>query len=256
VAQEWASKFHYPLDDRRDLVRVAEFLAVKHDPMFPKEQFLEDYLRRKKLPDFGQADEPHCLLADLPLPVYITTNYDDFMVRALRARGKQPERELLKWNSYTKGKDSVFDAEPSYEPAKDRPVVFHFHGHDEISESLVLTEDDYLDLLVNISQDPTLIPPLIQQAMANTSLIFIGYSLNDWSFRVIFRRVLQSVDDSLRRISVTVQLPLEDAVSPVGEEAQKYLDRYYEKMNIQVYWGTARQFVAELGQRWKVFCSE
>jgi len=44
------------------------------------------------------------------------------------------------------------------------PVVFHFHGSYEIPESLVLTEDDYFDFLVNISRDEDLIPARIQQA--------------------------------------------------------------------------------------------
>ena len=36
-----------------------------------------------KSPDFRAPSEPHAVLADLPLPIYMTTNYDDFMVKAL-----------------------------------------------------------------------------------------------------------------------------------------------------------------------------
>jgi hypothetical protein len=45
-------------------------------------------------PRFENLDKPHCV-ADLDLPIYITTNYDDFMLKALEAVGKHPIRELL-----------------------------------------------------------------------------------------------------------------------------------------------------------------
>jgi len=43
------------------------------------------------------ADEPHLLLAQMPFPVYITTNYDDFMYQALKtpAVRKDPEVDFL-----------------------------------------------------------------------------------------------------------------------------------------------------------------
>jgi hypothetical protein len=41
IAQRWAEQFQYPLEDRYDLARVAQFLAVLHrDPMLPKEELL------------------------------------------------------------------------------------------------------------------------------------------------------------------------------------------------------------------------
>ena len=35
IAQEWAEEHDYPLEDCGDLARVAQFLAVQYDPMFP-----------------------------------------------------------------------------------------------------------------------------------------------------------------------------------------------------------------------------
>ena len=36
LAREWAAKYDYPLADATNLARVAQFLAVEKDPMFPK----------------------------------------------------------------------------------------------------------------------------------------------------------------------------------------------------------------------------
>jgi hypothetical protein len=250
IAQEWAQKHQYPLEDSSDLARVAQFLAVQYDPMFPKEEILEEWFKNVTSPDFTEPDEPHRVLADLPLPVYMTTNYDDFMVQALRSRNKDPRQELCRWNKYVKDQPSIF--EPGFSPTPANPVVFHLHGHREVPESLVLAEDDYLDFLVNITRDQTLLPHRIQRALTGTSLLFIGYRLADWTFRVLFRGLITSTEGSLRRISVTVQLP-PHAPGLTQQRAQEYLDKYFNKIEVRVYWGTCREFSSELRKRWEDF---
>ncbi len=88
IARAWAQKHGYPLQDSGDLARVAQFLAVKYDVMYPKEEILKEFFAGVKPPTFTDPDEPHGVLADLPLPVYMTTNYDDFMTGALESRFK------------------------------------------------------------------------------------------------------------------------------------------------------------------------
>jgi len=248
IAQEWAEEYGYPLKDSEDLVRVAQFLAVQQDWMFPKYEILERF-ENAPAPDFAEPDEPHRVLAELPLPIYMTTNYDDFMVEALKSWAKDPKRELCYWNEYLKDlrKDqpSIFDSEPGFDPTPENPVVFHLHGHNEVPESLVLTEDDYLEFLANLSSDQTLLPPRIQMALATTTILFVGYRLADWNFRVLFQR-----RQRMRyRRSILVLPPPEGQLS--GEKVLAYLDRYYADMDIVVYWGTAREFAAELRQRWE-----
>ena len=247
LAQQWADEHGYPLEDKTDLARVAQYLAIKKlDPMVPKELLVEELdsqLEQKGLPDFQAADEPHGALADLPLPVYITTNYDPFMFQALESRNKKPKRTLCLWNKYLKKEDEL-----GFKPDKDNPLVFHLHGYHKVPESLVLTENDYLEFLVNISRDQTdLLPPRIQEAMAGTSLLFIGYSLRDWTFRVLYRGLVAQMNESLRRISISVQLPRD---SP---EEQAYLEAYFKDMKVRIYWGTAQEFAKELRDRWEDF---
>jgi hypothetical protein len=247
ISKKWADIHGYPLEDCHDLARVAQFLAVdRDDAMFAKDE-IAILFKDVAPPDFNEPDEPHGVLADLPLPVYITTNYDDFMVQALKSRKKDPEVELCLWNKYIKDQPSIFNSEPNFKPTQDRPVVFHLHGYKELTESLVLAEDDYLDFLVNISRDQTLLPPQIQRALTGASLLFIGYQLADWNFRVIFRGLIDSMEASLRRLSIAVQLP------PEQEMAQKYLTKYFKNAEVRVYWGKAREFSAELKERWKKF---
>src|SRR5215213_3342655 len=84
-SQRWADDEDYPLEDRSELARVAQFLAVRDKEYTPIERLIDEYADVKP-PDFTNPNEPHRVLADLPLPVYITTNYDDFMVQALTKR--------------------------------------------------------------------------------------------------------------------------------------------------------------------------
>lgn len=247
IARAWAEEYDYPLADTDDLASVAQFLAVKLDAMTPKER-ISRFFTGAKVPDFTQRDEPHSALARLPFPVYLTTNYDDFLVQALRAAGKAPIREICRWNERLKRTvPSEFDAPGGLVPTSQAPLVYHLHGHLERPEALVLTEDDYFDFLVNMPQVG--IPPLVQEVLSATSLIFVGYSLADWNFRVLFRGFVELTQASDRRLSVTVQLP-----PPMTAEAQDrataYLNRYFGKKEIVVYWGTAREFVAELDEKW------
>jgi len=256
IARSWAEEFGYPLDDAGNLARVATYLGVQYDPMYPKEILLKKWFQDLKLPDYSMPGEPHATLAGLPIPIYMTTNYDPFMTNALIAAGKKPRRELCRWNNFIKDSPSIFDQDPGFEPSPEEPVIFHLHGHDGYAESLVLTEDDYLDFLVSISRDKELLPHQVRRCLAGTSLLFVGYSLADWSFRVLFRGLVTSVEPSLRRISLTVQLPPtsgEDPTESSQEEIQSYLSKYFDQIDIRVYWGTAQEFMTELHARWEAF---
>ena len=249
IAREWASAHGYPLEDPQDLARVAQFIATEFHSVFPKEE-VSQRLKSLSPPDFRESNEPHSVLADLPLKVYMTTNYDDFMVQALRSRDRDPKREICRWNRMLQRQKTVFSS--GYEPTVANPVVFHLHGCAEIAEPIVLTEDDYLDFLVNLTRYKA-IPSRIERALAGASLLFLGYKLADWDFRVLFHSLVTYMERSLQRSHISVQLvPLdEQATAAQKGRAQQYLDRYFARLSIRVYWGTCRQFAAELRARWK-----
>lgn len=243
VARSWAKEFDYPFPETENLTRVAQYLAVTDDPMAPKELIIDE-LEGLGPPDFKDPVEPHGVLADLDLPVYLTTNYDDFMTQALADRKKRPERELCKWNEFLRqdDNDSAFD-DPSFEPSGDNPVVFHLHGTLDESESIVLTEDDYLEFVVNLSRHDGLLPPRIERSITAASLLFVGYSLEDWTFKVIFKGLIGPLESSLRRDSVAIQLP------PESKGADTYLTDYFREKRVSVFWGDANTFMVELRQR-------
>ncbi|MGD0339948.1 MAG: SIR2 family protein [Bacteroidota bacterium] len=246
IAERWVEEYKCPLPGCRDLPRVAQFLAVRKNPMFPKNQIVREFFSNMKLPDFDQQDEPHGILADLPLPIYVTTNYDHFMFHALSKRHKNPKLEVCRWNTILQKEKSIFDEK--FEPNSENPVVFHLHGHFENAQSLVLTEDDYLYFLVNLEKDEKkLVPSPIVKAFTGSSLLFLGYSLSDWDFRVLFQGIVMGMEKSLREFSISVQLP------PGEEQMVNYWEKYLGDNGVKISWGTAREFAAELNRRWKEY---
>jgi len=250
VARRWAQEEGYPLDDDWDLPRVAQFVSVNGDPMWPKEKICSE-LRGIGPPDFDRPGEPHAVLAELPIRIFVTTNYDDFMVQALLRAGKTPHRELCRWNDFLDGTPSVFDAAGGFVPSVEEPVVYHLHGTLDVPESIVLTEDDYLDFLVSVSRRQNVLPLQVQSALASTSLLFLGYSLADANFRVLHRGLVATSPPGLRRLSVAVQLPPRDS-----ETARTYLGRYFNAMSVIVYWGDASEFAGTLRQKWVEHAAE
>lgn len=255
VALNWARKHAYPLHDRNNLPRVAQFLAVKRDPAFPADEFAR-YMETVELePDYRDPDEPHSFFANLPLPFYITTNYDDFLEQALRHQARNSHREICRWNRYVKDTPSVFDPGSTINFGPANPVVYHLFGHTDLPESMVLTEDDYLDFLVNISRNAAIIPRQLEKALVRTSLLFIGYELNDIRFRILFRGLVASLQRGLRRTSIAVQLePEPPEVGRITEaHVRDYLEDYLAKDDVRVYWGDSFEFVKELRARWEEF---
>jgi hypothetical protein len=57
---------------------------------------------------------------------------------------------------------------------------------------MVLTENDYIDFIVTLSKgdNNSILPSVIRRTCADTILLFIGYSLEDINFRIIFRNII------------------------------------------------------------------
>lgn len=255
IAQTWAGQHHYPLDDNDNLPRVAQYLAITRDPAFPAEDIARQWQSVKSQPNFREATEPHSFLAGLPLSLYITTNYDNFMFQALKYRLRQATREVCRWNNYVRDYPSVFDPGSTIEISPANPLVYHLFGHAQLPESMVLTEDEYLDFLVNISRDQNIIPRRIQKALVNTSLLFIGYEVTDWRFRVLFRGLIASLERSLRRTRIAIQLapqPPENA-GISADHVRWYFEDYLGKDDVRIYWGSSLDFIKELHERWTEF---
>ena len=256
LAIELAEQCKYPFVQKSDLMEVSQFMATTLDGNAPKSAVAELFDRVKD-PDFDSEDQPHSILATLPLQVYLTTNYDDYMEKALKKANRTALHEVCRWNSELRQSRTSYLEE--IEPTVGQPIVFHLHGHIGDPDSFVLTEDDYLDFMVNVRRHEgsgnvtgLALPPKIAALLSSTSLLFLGYGLRDWNLRVLLRALVEAADVSTRRISVSVQIePGDDLVDELGKaKAVEYLEKYFDGLKIRVFWGTGQEFLAKLKDEW------
>src|SRR5258707_11632119 len=85
IAERLAKEYGSPdeqweyLDDPTDLTRVGRFVSVRFDTGFARSKYFDEY-NSLPVPDFQSENDPHVGLASLPIPIYITTNHNQFMM--------------------------------------------------------------------------------------------------------------------------------------------------------------------------------
>ncbi len=281
IAQRWSETFRFPMapHERNDLPQVAQFLAVHHGSRFPR-RTLTDYLASEIRERYGEylpdgakqasldelistiinqrratqgATEPHDVLAKMPLPIFVTTEPSRRMGDALEAADKDPQLEICRWFPGLDLLPSVYDNEKEYRPSVERPLVYHLFGRIDEPDSVVLTEDDYFDFMIGVKLDEDLIPSVVRRALADTALLFLGFRMDEWDFRVLLRSIMNQ-EGSRRRHSYThvaVQIDPEESSIIDPEGARRYLESYFQDADISIYWGSADDFVRELAERWQ-----
>jgi hypothetical protein len=280
IARRWALSCGYPLDPNsfESLPQVSQYLAVDQDLHFMRKG-LEDNLRAEMERRFGElvraslqdmsldhaisaagaqlASSPVTqtlrALAGLPLPIYLTTNPSNLLTDALATAGKQPVVELCRWNREVEKKSSIFDEgqEPDYRPTAERPLVYHLFGRLTAPESLVITEDDYFDYLIGFTGQNDLIPVVVRRALADSALLFLGFDLDAWDFRVLFRSIMsREGGNRLRRYAhIAAQIDPEAGRITDAAAARRYLEEYFGKADISIFWGSVADFGHELEQQ-------
>ena len=199
------------------------------------------------------ANDPHRVIASLPLPIYITANPDDLLFDALIEAGKAPQREFCRWTSRADFPPGIYQQEPGFEPTVQRPLVYYLFGHLSDLVSVVLTMDDYLDHLLAVSQDQELIPRLVRGALAKRALLFLGFRSDDWDFRALFRFIVSQPGGEARRrfAHVAAQLEPDEGRLPSPERARQYLEQCFGHENVTIYWGTVERFAADIAARYR-----
>jgi hypothetical protein len=275
LATRWAERYHFPLapHECEELHDVAQYLAVNQAPSFPHEE-LVDELRRALAHRFAddlaegaeQADvydllavvseiqrernplDPYKMLAAQPFPIYVTTAYHSLLSEALRAAGKEPMVEFCRWTPDLEKTPTIYDDEPRYLPSPQRPLVFHLFGILAEPGSLVLTEDDHFDFLLRVARVPDLVPLAVREAIADTALLLLGYRIDGWDFRVLYRSLLQQEGKSRRSkyANIAGQVSPDEDYFLLPTQARRYFERYFDANDISIFWGSVDDFTREL----------
>jgi SIR2-like protein len=284
LTREWADSIQYPLPDDSNLARVAQYFQVykkKNDVGLAKREYL-NFLKAYLL-NPGKAEEvplqkldqtfsdivselgyplfpdgmkdPLRQLAILPLPIYITTSYFNFMERALKLAGKEPRTQVCSWSGGKARGDHLPD--PNFEPSPEKPVVYHLFGLENYPTTLVLSEDDYMNWQISVAEElsqqntNTTIPSIplrLRDALAEkeAQLMILGYHLQDWEFRVLFRFIWRFRKDEDLRRSTVIQLKPRPKNTEYEQNALGYLKQYFDIKRSNVKWTTAETYIQRL----------
>ncbi|MET1000688.1 MAG: CHAT domain-containing protein, partial [Acidimicrobiia bacterium] len=272
IARRWAQTYRFPMaNDRDDLAQVAQYVAVNYDDTFLQAE-LGKYLVNELAERYGEMlagdasnagesgqatldelltrvwslrrekglSDPFTVLAGLPFSMYVTTNPASLLTDALTAAQKEPRVEMCPWSNEVDWPPSVFEDEPNYEPTAPQPLVYYLFGRLGMPDTLVLRQDDYFDFLIGVTQNNALIPECVRKQWVASALLFVGFNLDEWDSRVVFRTVMNREARGRRKkfTHIAVQIDPEEGRTIAPDQARRYLQKYFEGADVSIYWGS------------------
>jgi hypothetical protein len=174
----------FPNEDPSNLQRVALFYEIARS----RHQLVEAV---KDAVQTNRRPSPVLnALAELGFPLVITTNYDRLFERALIIAGQDPRVSV-----YTPNLEATTDYR---DPSAQSPVVFKIHGDIERPETIVITDEDYIQFVLRMSNkepfDP--VPLTLKYYLTGWTTLFVGYSLLDYNLRLLFKTLRWKLDSA------------------------------------------------------------
>ncbi|HLJ49014.1 MAG TPA: CHAT domain-containing protein [Bryobacteraceae bacterium] len=220
------------------------------------------------------ASEPHRILASKPFKIYLTANPDNLMEDALVEAGRHPRSDFSRWNTdpylNLRQYPTIREREPNYEPTADEPLVYHLFGqlalpdplsnaepsfgcaarHEAALGSIALTEDDYFQYLMSIRSKGAAkddVPGGVTRRLVEDSLLFLGFGLEDWNFRVLLRSIFSFEGSAARQNyghpCVAAQIQPSDDRAEQPSQVAGYFKDYFSASKIDIFWGNTGEFV-------------
>ncbi|HUG35278.1 MAG TPA: SIR2 family protein [Anaerolineales bacterium] len=285
----WSATINYPMSDDRNLARVAQYLQIaKQDTELPKIEYINlinDRLLKLSENDPGYKDkvaelrarihqnqrlifsetaqkleyprgspagrpDPLELLASLDLPIFITTSYSNFLEAKLEKLGKPARTQLCFWDGNKVGINPEHLPDPKFNPTPQNPAVYHLFGMEPYMDTIVLSEDDYINFLITAAEgfaSQDLYPSPLRLALPTARLILIGYNLREWDFRALFRFLLMARKTAKKKKkSIAIQLRPVLGNQDYQMNSEKYLEQFFDDHDFTVVWNNPDEFIYNL----------
>jgi len=255
LTEHLARAFLYP-HAPDDLLRVSQYVTISDGagPLYEElhKLFNIDYTPTS-LHRFLAALPSAIRAKGLPVkyPLVVTTNYDDVLETALREAGEEFDllyyeakgKDLGKfWHQPPQGEPHLIDKPNKYRGLSfdQRTVILKIHGavtRDEATgdhDSYVITEDHYIDYMLN-TEVTALLPVPLPEKLKRSHYLFLGYGLKDWNLRVILRRIWK--DQALDWKSWAVKRD-SDAID----------EQFWKKRNVDIINADLQDYIASLSR--------
>jgi SIR2-like domain len=205
--------------------------------------YLMDRLR-EILPD--EKCQPSPLLRTLAeineLKLIVTTNYDRLMERALDDAMRAYKTVVQPIGGFDVGKHPELKGLLDELVEYDDLILYKIHGtfQDGGTSALIITEEDYIEFLTVASMKDRGVPAPIADKLVDSTLLFLGYGLEDWDFRVIFHALIGKLPPREHRKSFAIQ-----------RTPSEFWGKYWGHRGVEIYESDIYQFANELAQRYK-----
>jgi hypothetical protein len=122
-------------------------------------------------------------LAALPIKLCVSASPGHQMEIALKEAGKEPRSD------YYNFKGKKLDRKVEMVPTAANPLVYYLFGDHDDRQSMVLTEMDLIDYLVQIVKGEPPIPDTVRSILADndSSFLFLGFGFHNWYSRVLLK---------------------------------------------------------------------
>jgi len=235
LAKWLAEKCQYTNGTTYDLARVAEyFLYTQSGDREPLERALQEKL------NIGCTPRPiHTVLAQLPqVKIVLTSNYDTLLENELTRYGRNLIRHVYNLNNPRAGhfQGTIFFGE--------KDLILHkMHGSIDEPNSLVITQSDYIRYLANLHDLDRGMPEYFRKMMIpQMTLLFLGYNLEDWNFRVIWEGVLSTHQmHGVQRISYAVV-----------KQPADFQKMFWFSRKVKIFDGDLTEFAIKLAERFNL----
>jgi hypothetical protein len=154
-------------------------------------------------------------LAGLDFPLVVTTNYDRLFEQALRGHGKDPQ--VVSYSAEAATLDEGDD------PTEHRPFIFKMHGDVDHPESIVITDEDYIQFVLRMGDRDTrgAIPTILSYRFKVWPTLFIGYSLKDYNLRLLFKTLRWKIDKARTPATYAVYFSPDPLVLSVWQDHRR-----------------------------------
>jgi hypothetical protein len=179
-----------------------------------------------------------------PLDLFVSLTFDSLLAQAInqvRFGGHSVTREIeFSINQSTAAQNEALKVRPG-----DESIVFNLFGRAASKSDFAIHDEDELEFIHRLVSGDVAPPEWLLSELRNRHLLILGVHLPDWLVRFVLRAATR---DRLRLAQRVYFIAGENA--PSSATLTQFLHRFGRETSINVFEGTAEEFVGELHRRW------
>lgn len=222
-----AEKSGFPADqDRTNLQRVSQHFESKLRSRYILVEEIEKAVHK------GREPSPILrALVAMEFPIVITTNYDHLYETALDLKVKQENPKAKDGAGYDvciyspNNKVTAKTEDCDKAPDPKRPYILKMHGDLSKEESIVVTDEDYIQFVLRMTDKHPYHPvgKNVLTHLIKWPTLFIGYRLTDYNLRLLFKTLRWRLDSASVPPAFSVDLQPDVLIRDVYENQLRYI---------------------------------